>query len=203
MATDHFEKRQLLPGQIDWNFNLIFKGDEAVAKMVNEYKPALIHPGLYPPVPPEWLHTTILRVGTTEEFTEDEMLAVAEKVQADIDGLSLPEFSFDSWWMLFGNVIFHISPDDEFTKLYDVVTASVASVLGSERASKTLHGRYLSHSTFAYAKTHQNEHEIIEQLRNTQIAPARFRAAHMALVKQWPNNGHYEWEVIKQIELPR
>ena len=85
MAVDHFEKRNLLPGQIDWNFNLIFAGDQAIAKMASEYKAALTHPGLYTPVPPEWLHTTILRIGTTDEFTEAEMIAVAENVQIGVE----------------------------------------------------------------------------------------------------------------------
>ena len=39
MAIDHFKKRQLLSGQVDWNFNLIFAGDEAVVNMVHAYEP--------------------------------------------------------------------------------------------------------------------------------------------------------------------
>lgn len=202
MATDHFEKRDLLPGQVDWNFNLIFAGDKDVVRMVEEYAPSLKHPGLHQPAPPEWLHATVLSMGTTEDYTEEEMLSVAEKVQLRVNELTLPEFSFDSWWMLFGNVVFHISPDDEFTKLYDIVTTSLAEVVGNERVTKTPHGRYLPHSTFAYAKTHKNEREIIEQLNSSHVVPAHFRAKHMPLIRQWANDGHYEWEVVKPVNIP-
>lgn len=202
MSIDHFEKRQLLPGQIDWNFNLTFAGNSDVARMVNEYAPILTHPELlHKPVPPQWLHATVLRLGTTEQITESEALAVAAKVQEAVVNLELPEFRFDSWWLLFGNIVFHISPDDEFTKLYDIVTTALAEVVGKERASKTPHGRYLAHSTFAYAKTHQNEDKIHDIMINSHVEPARFRAAHMPLVRQWAHDGHYEWEVVKQIDL--
>jgi len=201
MAIDHFEKRQLKPGQVDWNFNLIYAGDPAVATMVEQYRPFLTHAGLYDPIPPEWLHTTVLSMGTTEEYSETEMLAVAERVQTKVAELTLPEFSSDSWWMLFGNVVFHISPDDQYTKLYDVVRESVTEVVGSERTAKTAHGRYLSHSTFAYAKTHDNEREIIEKLQKSNIEPAKFRALHMPLIRQWAKDGHYEWEIVKQIDI--
>jgi len=201
MAIDHFEKRQLRPGQVDWNFNLIFAADPDVARMAEQYAPLLNHPGLYKPVPTEWLHSTILGIGTTEMFSEAEMLAVADKVQEHVAGIKLPKFRFDSWWLLFGNVVFHISPDDELTKLYNVVVASLAEVVGMERASKTPHGRFLAHTTFAYTKSHQNEHEIHDQLTKADIEPAHFRATQMPLIRQWPVDGHYEWEIVKQVGL--
>ena len=201
MATDHFEKRQLLPGQIDWNFNLIFAGNPDVSRMAEQYAPFLTYPGLYKPAPSEWLHSTILRVGTTDEFSEAEMRAVAAKVQENVDGIRLPEFRFDSWWLLFGNVVFHISPDDELTKLYDVVTVALTEVVGAERTSKTPHGRFLAHSTFAYAKSHQNEHDLHDRLTEARIEPARFRATQMPLIRQWPVDGHYEWEIVEQVIL--
>lgn len=132
MAIGHFEKRQLLPDQIDWNFNLVFDGNTDVHRMAQEFAPHLTHLGLYPPIPPEWLHTAILRISTTEEYREEEMLLEADKVQLGVRGLELPEFRFDSWWLLFENVVFHISPGDEFTKLYDIVTESLVAEVGEE-----------------------------------------------------------------------
>ena len=147
------------------------------------------------------MHSTILRVGTTDEFSEIEMRAVAYEVQENVANIRLPEFRFDAWWLLFGNVVFHISPDDEFTKLYDIVAVALTEVVGAERASKTHHGRFLAHSTFAYAKSYQKEHEIHDRLTEARIEPAHFRATQMPLIRQWPVDGHYEWEIVEQVLL--
>ena len=203
MSFDHFEKRKLMPGQIDWNFNVTFTGDSAVERMVQDYEPVLNHPDLlHKPVPAEWLHATVLRLGTTEEISEVEALAIAEKVQEAVLTLKLPDFRFDSWWLLFGNVVFHISPDDQFTKLYEIVKAAMTEVIGKDRASKTPHGRYLAHSTLAYAKTHDNESQIHDLMSSSDVKPAKFRAKQMPLIRQYDNDGHYEWEIVKQIDLP-
>lgn len=121
MAQDHFEKHSYQRGKIDWNFNITFADQPEVAALAKAYAPIIRHPGLYDPIPPEWLHATILRVGTTEEYTEAEMLAVAQKVQDELAKMSFPEFAFDSWWLWGGGVALHISPDDAFGKLYEVV----------------------------------------------------------------------------------
>lgn len=73
MSTDHFQKHNYQAGKVDWNFNLIFDDQPQVAAMVSQYAKPLDQPGLYPPVPAKWLHATILRVGTTDEYTKAEM----------------------------------------------------------------------------------------------------------------------------------
>ena len=75
-------------------------------------------------------------------------------------------------------------------------------VVGEERSTKTAHGRYISHSTFAYAKTHDNEDQIHEIMAGSHVKSAKFRATHMPLIRQVTNDGHYEWEIVKQINLP-
>ncbi len=170
--------------------------------MVNEYTSVLNQSELlHKPIPAEWLHTTVLNLGTTKDISEAEALAVAEKVQQGVSKLKLPEFRFDSWWLLFGNVVFHISPDDEFTKLYDIVRDALEAVVGSERAAKASRGRYLAHSTFAYAKTHMSEYKIHEIMSSAHIEFARFHVTNMPLLRQWAHDGHYEWEVVKDISL--
>lgn len=187
--------------KVDWNFNLVFDGQPAVAEMVREYAKVIRHPGLYDPIPTEWLHATILRVGLTDDYTEEEMLAVAAKLQESLAELVLPEFSFDSWWLWSGGVVLHISPDDEFTKLYDHVVKALEQVVGPERTTRSPHGSFMAHMGLAYPKTHNKEYEIHEQLVEYPVKPAKFRATNMPLIRQWPTNGHYEWEVVKDIKV--
>lgn len=200
MATDHFQKHFFKDNQVDWNFNVLFN-DPAVSKLAEAYAKVIRHPGLYDPIPPQWLHATILRVGLVEDYSEAEMLAVAAKLQQNLAGLSLPEFSFDSWWLWDGNVVLHISPDDEFSKIYDQVVAALEAVVGPERAAKSPHGRFVAHTSLAYTKTHTQEQEINRQLANHASPAASFKAHSVSLIRQWPTNGHYEWEVVQDIPI--
>ena len=81
MAIDHFLLRHIKDNQVDWNFNVVFEGQPAVAEMSKQYAPAIQHPGLYKPIPPQWMHATILSLGTVEDFTEQEVQAVAAKLE--------------------------------------------------------------------------------------------------------------------------
>jgi 2'-5' RNA ligase len=169
--------------------------------MAKEYEGLLQHPGLHKPIPPQWLHSTILRVGSLEDYTEDEMLAVTEKLQSSLAPLTLPEFVFDSWWLWGCNVVLHITPDDQFTKIYDAVISTLESVVGVERTTKTPHVHFIAHTALAYTKTHNKEVEVNRILASHPVKPASFRATSLSLLKQWPIDGHYEWEIVKDIPI--
>jgi 2'-5' RNA ligase len=203
MATDHFEKHFHKPNQVDWNFNVLFNGQPDVSRMAEQYAQVLQHPGLYKPIPPQWLHSTILRVGLVDDYTEAEMLAVADKLQDKLANLKLPEFFFDSWWLWGGNVVFHISPDDQFTKVYDEVIAALEAVVGSDRTTKSPHESFIAHTSLVYSKAHNSEREIHDKLLANPVKPATFNARSVSLIKQWSTDGHYEWEVVKDISIGR
>lgn len=197
MATDHFEKHFHQNNSQDWNFNIIFNQPD-VARMAKDYAQTLDHPGLYRPIPAQWLHSTILRVGLTTDYTEAEMMAVVEILQPKLARLGLGEFVFDSWWLWGGNVVLHITPEEGLNQIYEEVTKAVEAVVGSDRTPKS---SFIPHMTLAYTKTHHNEGEINQQLVAHPVKPARFMVPQLLLLKQWPTAGHYEWEVIKSINI--
>jgi 2'-5' RNA ligase len=201
MAQDHFERHKHHAGTIDWNFNVVFENQPSVTAMAAAYEPLLDRPELYDPIPPKWLHATILRVGTVDEYTEAEMLAVAEKVQAAAANITLPEFHFGELVTVFGNVCFIIEPKAELEKLYNIVAESLESVVGPGRATKTPYGKFISHTSLAYSRAQNNEAAIEAELKQAHIAPAEFRVTRMPLIKQWPTDGHYEWDIVKDVKL--
>lgn len=203
MAKDHFEKHHYQKDRVDWNFNLLFEGQQDVARMIEEYAPLVNDPGLYNPIPTKWLHATILRVGLLQDYAEAEMLAVAAKLQDSLATLELPEFFFDSWWLWGGNVVLHISPDDEFSKIYHCVIDVLRAVVGDARVHSSPHGELVAHATLAYARTHHNERQIHQRLLENPVKPAAFKAAKLSLVKQRPTDGHYGWEVVSEIPIGR
>lgn len=201
MAQDHFERHSHYDGVIDWNFNVIFNDQPSVATMSEAYRPLLQKSWFYETIPNEWLHATILRVGTVAEYTEDEMLTVADKVQARVRDLQLPEFHFGSHVIIHGNVCFKIEPEAELEKLYIAVIESLEEVVGTERATKSPYGHFIAHTSLVYTKRRENEADTEAELSTANIEPAKFRIHHMPLIRQRPTGGHYEWEVVKDIQV--
>jgi 2'-5' RNA ligase len=202
MATDHF-KKHARKSPVDWNFNVLFHSQPAIDKMRQQYASVIKDAELYDPIPTPWLHATILRVGLLEEYTEAEMLTVADKLQTSLAGLKLPTFSFDSWWLWGGNVGLHISPGDEFGQIYQHTAAALESVVGSQRATKTPHGGFIPHTSMAYTKDHtaEQDRELHQKLVANPVQPASFEVKNLSLIKQWPKDGHYEWEIIREIPI--
>ncbi len=199
MAQDHFERHKHHDGVTDWNFNVTFEDQPSVAAMAKAYKPLLSRPELYEPIPVKWLHATILRVGTVDEYTEDEMLAVAQAVQERMRGIRMPEFHFGKHKIIFGNICFPVEPERELGKLYTAVTESLELVVGPNRATKSPYGHFIAHTSLVYTKQRDNEDETEALLEAADIKPATFSIKHVPLIKQKPINGHYEWEIVKDI----
>lgn len=199
MAQDHFERHNHHDGVIDWNFNVTFADQPSVAAMAEAYRPLLLKPHFYDPIPAQWMHATILRVGKVDEYTETEMLAVAEKVQDRLRGMKFGEFHFGPLKIIHGNVAFSIQPESELEKLYTAVTESLEEVVGSARATKSPYGHFIAHSSLVYSKARDNEKETETELGNANIEPASFYIHHMPLIRQRPTQGHYEWDIVKDI----
>lgn len=201
MAQDHFERHNHYEGVVDWNFNVVFYDQPSVVAMAEAYRPLLDRPELYTPIPTKWLHSTILRVGKEDEYSLSEMLTVAHLVQEKLNNVKLAEFHFGKPILIFGNVCFKIEPEDELEKLYTIATESLEYVVGPDRATKSPYGRFIAHASLVYTKAHDNEEAIQKTLSDANIPSAKFRIHHMPLIKQRPTEGHYEWDVMKDISV--
>ena len=201
MIQDHFVRHNHYDGVVDWNFNVIFSDQPAVAAMAVAYEPLLKKPYFYKPIPKEWLHATILRVGSNDEYTEAEMVQVAHKVQKRLRGIEFSEFHFGQHIVIHGNVCFKIEPESELEKLYTIVIKSLEEVVGTARATKSPYGHFIAHASLVYSKERDNIGNTETALREVNIEPAKFYIHHMPLIKQWPTNGHYEWDVIRDITI--
>ena len=202
MAIDHFEKYFYREDRVDWNFNILFPNQPNLEKLVGEYKPLLNHEGLYEPIPFQWIHSTILRVGLLEDFTEQEMLKVADCLQIKLASLHLPEFGIDSWWLSSGNVVLHISPDDVYRLIHSAVIEALHEVFSVERMLSFVERKFTPHITLAYTRTQTSELEVARSLTTKPAGElVTFEATQLSLIKQWPVNGHYEWEVVRTIPI--
>jgi 2'-5' RNA ligase len=197
MTQDHFQKNNCYVGKTDWNFNIVFDDQPQVAQLAKKYSKALQHPGLYPPVPGKWLHLTILRIGTTSEYSEAEMLAVARKLKPQLAGLKLPEFKLGPWWMYDGMPMLHIAPEGQLEELFNLVMSEVESVVGIKRTPMPKH--FVPHVTLAYCRAHNQAKQIYQKLIDNPIEPTTFKVTHIPLLKQRVTDNYYDWEVVTDL----
>lgn len=199
MAADHFIKHPLARERTDWNFNILFNDQPQVAAYVEQYRPLLDHSGLYQAVPSEWLHATILRVGFLEDFTEEEMLELAKRLEPKLSSLKVPELMLGQWLLYGGNPCVHFTPEDPLTEVFTAVSDEVASTLGKNRFKAPT--KFTPHITLAYSKSYDDEADLFKQLESKQIKAVPVRAEQLSLIKQHVENNYYVWEIVKDIEI--
>lgn len=202
-VQDHFDKHSDQKGRVDWNFNILPRG-EAVEQMARQYANVLgKFPGLHPPIPPQWLHMTILRVGFVDDFSEEDMLRVADVLAPKLAKMELPqEFVFGGWWQ-HDSLVTHVSPEKAFRGVHKAVVDSLRKVFGKDdpRVSGFVPGQIYSHMTFNYTKNRDNEVELAKFLGSHPIKGASFSVNSLFLIKQWPTGTHYEWDVVREIPI--
>lgn len=202
MAVDHFLRYEGKTPVVDWNFNIDYRDQPEVAAMAEKYATVLRNvTGLHEPIPANWLHTTVLRIGLVSDYTEHEVLAMADVLASRMHDVKLPQFVFDPWWLWDGNVVLHISPEDAFMPIHEIVRQSVTDIVGPERTAQPKYGRYIPHMTLAYTKSHHHEQEIHDILETNLVASARFRATNLVLIRQQPIRGRYEWEAVRTVPI--
>ena len=202
MAIDHFIKHKEQIGRTDWNFNFLFNDQLQVAELATQYAPLLEYDGLHKPVPAQWLHATLLRIGFLEEFSEDEMLKVAALLELKLSGMKLPPFMLGQWWLWGGNPCLHFTPDDPLKEIYDCLLEALATILGNSSKRKNLWpNRFMPHVTLAYSKTYDSEVGLYKQLQSKPIKGVELRINSVSLIKQRIVDDYYAWEILKDIKI--
>ncbi len=191
---------------VDWNFNLTFVDNADVLALPALYKDAIDHPDFYAPIPPEWLHVTVLRVGFTTEYSEADMLQLSEAIVRDLQNLTLPVFEIGNPILMHGSTpVLCFIPEDKLSVLRTIVGKHADRIFGHEKVVESTRGIidtvFKPHLSLAYPKTTEKEDEIWSQIQSYPVPLKNIRVTSMSLVKQIPINGHYEWEVVKKIPL--
>lgn len=229
MAIDHFEKHKSQIGRTDWNFNFLFNDQPQVAELASQYAPIIKHPGLHKPVPPKWLHGTLLRAGFLEDFTEAEMLAVADNFESKLAGVELPELILGKhWWLWNGGPVLSITPEKQLYEIFRHLITSLEEVVGqdrlpplfvpgSSRGTKIINTivkaigpnrlparlQFKPHVTLAYPKTYNNHSSLSRQLKAHPIDGVPIRIHSISLIKQRIVDDYYAWKAVKNVPIGR
>lgn len=198
MTIDFFKKHAWQRGEVDWHFLVIFDKEPGIEEFAEKYKQPLDHPGLHTPIPAEWLHMTILRVGPITEISDEQMDKVCQLIQEQSRGLIMPELSLNSPWSWSGSVCVHVDPEDEIKKLYGITASACNQILDYETDTPE---KFIPHVTLAYPKDTEDDAEIVRQIEQSQIEPFTFKPTELCLVKQTQTPPYYQWEVVKRLRL--
>jgi 2'-5' RNA ligase len=198
MAEDHFTTNIWGQNEIDWHFLIRLNNQSQIRAMVKRYAKIYVHPGLYPPIPFEWLHMTVLRIGSVTNITDQEMSDVVEQLFPALEMIQLPEFLLGPWWLWTGSVVLHVTPEEPITQLFNAVMKVVTTVLG-ERAPKPR--EFIPHVTLAYARNYQQEREVHKQLCTQWIDPIPIHVNTLSLVKEKQTSPLYRWDTVTEIPI--
>jgi len=198
MAVDFFKKHAWEPNEVDWHFLIIFDRQPQIEGLAKAYQPLLLHPGLHPAIPAQWLHLTLLRVGSVDVISEVEMNTVCQKIQQNVADLVIPELALGSPWVWSGSVCLRATPEASLKALFETIVTATTEVLG-DKASKT--EPFTPHVTLAYPKDTNDEAGIEKQLKQGSVEPMTFQPTELCLVKQRQTPPYYQWEVKRRIPL--
>lgn len=199
MAVDHFKRHPHPDGSVDWNFNILLGGQPQVDEMAREYGKAFDHPGLYPPIPVQWLHMTILRVGYTTEYTDAEMMAVAGQLKPNLAAMRVPELILGPWMIWSGNPVLIVTPWDSVEPIFNAVMSAMTNVVGKKRQPHP--ERFIPHVALAYNRDYDQEKEVHQKLWEYPVDPVSFRARNLSMIKQKQEPSYYSWEIVKDIPI--
>lgn len=200
VARDHFRRHAYQDGHVDWNFNVLFNDQPEIARMAKAYAPYIRHPGLYPPVPGEWLHMTVLRAGYTTEYTDAEMAAVAGILETRLKSMKTPGMTLGPWriWKGGGPVL-RVVPEDPMIDIFNAILASMKKVVGSSRTPKP--PDFIPHVTLAYNRDYDRPGELRDLLMASSIEPVRFKVGALSLIKQEQTPPFYRWHIVRDIPV--
>lgn len=198
MAINFFKKHAWQPGEVDWHYLILFENQPKVNSMARQYIPLLNHEGLHSPIPLEWLHLTILRVGSVVDINEEEMKKVNSQIYKEAKGIVTKSVEVGPAWLWSGSVCLHVTPEEELKKLHSIVFSATHNVL-KNKAPKP--DKFIPHITLAYPKDTYAENEMRKQLQRKWIEPASFKPSELCLVKQQQTPPYYQWNIEHRIKL--
>lgn len=201
MAIDHFKKHFHGTDSIDWNYNILFNNQPHVTKIAQEYSKILNPKNLYPPIPGRWLHITILRVGLTTEFTQEEMLSINKELKPNLKNIEMPKMVFGPPVILDECPVLRVIPEEPLNRLFELVLSAAANVVGAQRAPKL--NKFTPHMTLAYTKASEKDTGIGNVDFKVPIDKAEFRAESLCLLKQKPAGSYYKWDIIEKLPIGR
>ncbi len=140
---------------------------------------------------------TILRVGSVDKISEENMKEVNSLISKDIESMTVPELKIGPAWDWSGSVCLKITPVVELNKLYEIVIAACEAVL-RDKAPKPKK-KFIPHITLAYPR--DSDVSCIQDQLDKDSPATTASLNELSLVKQRQTIPYYQWDVVDRINL--
>lgn len=189
-------------GRADLHWHVLFSTDEVRAALTDPYAELTHRPGLEP-VPPEWLHMTVLHSGPAAEATGAEIKQIIDGVRAGARGLAPFEVTFAQ--PAAGNVAIEClgQPGPPARALWEMTWQQTHQVV-DDRWPR-IPGIYYPHISLAYAagpKALEVDRSTLKVwLSDHGRGEVTLRAERLVYVAQSHDRHRITWEVLEEIPL--
>ena len=199
--TSRWEDNHARPSYEDavcWH--LLLGGHAGVQSIAADVRRRLARfPGLHM-TPPQWLHVTVLRVGTSDRISQGDMEQMLGKAQNAL--ARTPPLT-----MTLQRVLYHpeaialsMSPASALLPLLAAARNATRGVLGEDAAGDPREGEWVPHLTLCYSTTRQPAAPVIAELGKT-LPASEVTIGEMSLVVQEGAEDLWNWQIAGSVRL--
>ena len=186
------------PGQAQLYWHILMKDQPEVRALATLAQQRLARfPGLHF-TPPDWLHSTVLRVGLSDGITAASIDEMAKQTRLHL--ATVPPISIS-----LGRVLYHpeaitlgIQPADALDAVFDAVRDAAQRAAG--RPGDAAKARWTPHITLAYSTTVQPTGPIIDAL-GRDLPECKITVGSVTLVAQHGAERQWDWHPIAEVRF--
>lgn len=185
----------------DLHWHLLFSEQDIREKLVEPYREITHRPGLTP-VPPRWVHCTVLHGGPVDQYHPSEITQIIERVTNECQTIRSFDLTFDR--PSAGTVAVECAarPGAPARQLWELTARADADITGSR--FPLIPTVYAPHVSLAYGTagpTRADRRELKAALSDQPGESIVLRANRLCLVAQSHNRRHITWTPIAQVDL--
>jgi 2'-5' RNA ligase len=151
------------------------------------------------PVPPEFLHVTLLHSAPVNEITDKAIAEITARVRRRCAAVAPFDLTLDRPSV--GSVAIEClgRPGRPVERLWEITASESAAILGDRYP--TVPSIHYTHSTIGYATGHVDQRPMRAWITDNDVPPVTFPVTKIALVAQSHDSKYITWTHLADIEL--
>lgn len=149
--------------------------------------------------PPEWLHVTILRAGTADTMTQEDMNRMVARAQADLARTAPVTITLQRVLYHPEAIVLSVSPGSALAPVLAAARTATHEILGPD-AGDLEGNEFVPHLTLCYSTAEQPAAPVIAELGKT-LPPCEVTVGELSLVVQDGPEDEWNWRVAGSVRL--
>jgi 2'-5' RNA ligase len=149
--------------------------------------------------PPQWLHVTVLRAGTADLVTQDDMRQMLARAQARLARTAPVTVTLQRVFYHPEAIALSVSPGSALAPVLAAARTATREVLGAD-AGDSDRDEWVPHLTLCYSTAEQPAAPVIAELGKT-LPPCEVTIGEMSLVVQDGAEDQWNWRVAGSARL--